>query len=354
MMISEASHKTRIYLVLVCGPPAIGKTKLTDDFHRHVTTIAEHESRPRRSMCSFKIHYDDVIDTRLESQLVENNEWKKARETIQQLVCSLIDSLLEPTTVSSTNTRQKLSQIGEHATSSDRMVVENFTRVLESDLASLDRHRDCREFLILLDDVFYYESMRYALYRALFIRCRECCSSYFSVCLHTSDLDMLTRRNHSRAADRRVSDESIEKIFRRFEQPKEWELPHSHSIEINTSNVLFDLDSLLTRIVDNHETFCAIVSKFRDSMMQTSSDTFVDTNRNLAHESDLILRRLVKEKLSGLQDSNDIGALAKLLAVRKAALFADLKNSDSELFKILTSLNDLNLIETELRCRLYE
>ena len=323
---SECCKKVavKVYLVLICGPPGIGKTVLTNNLYKQATEAAR--------IRSFRIHYDDLIDSQLETTLIEANEWKQEREKIKRLVHQLVNRL--------SNESEMSSQCHE----SVDLVEENFQKILKPDLVSLHDHST---FLILLDDIFYYESMRYRFYRMCFSSDIQCECSFFSVCLRTSKLDTLMVRNRARPVESRVLEKSVENIFGKFEYPKDWEIKHSLLIDIDQT--CLDSASILNEIVSNHDVFIEIVNKFRLSLEKS---VVQDTNRNLSHESDLILRRLVSEKLKSTGEER--GELGKRLSSRKASLLAEIKNSNSDLFKLLSALDDLSSIEIELRCRLFE
>lgn len=87
-------------------------------------------------------------------------------------------------------------------------------------------------------------------------------------------------------------------------------------------------------------------NKQRDRVKEEDA---IANSASLVHQCDLILRRLVSEKMKCC--SGESGAK---LAAKKQKLLAEIRDSDSHLHRALIDLNDHVLVENELRLRLFE
>jgi tRNA uridine 5-carbamoylmethylation protein Kti12 len=69
--------------------------------------------------------------------------------------------------------------------------------------------------VIIVDDIMYLHSMR----RAIYVICRDLSVHHLMIVRVVADLELAMSRNSSRPDSRRISDETIRKIFSRFEEP---------------------------------------------------------------------------------------------------------------------------------------
>lgn len=320
-------------LVLVSGPPGVGKTHLTKALYANLKKRENNESR------ACKIHYDDVLDRRIESELIRQHEWKSSgRDSIRRLVEHLINWLEKtPSSIDS-------SPIDAASSSSIRSDIRaNFARSIGDDYC----HLESGHFVIILDDVFYYASMRHAFYR---LCVDSAATSFYSICLRPRNDELARQRNRSRPADTRVDESSFDHILAKFEYPDETE-PFTRLISVDVDTVIDDrlISSIWNDIRENHERFVAMLHSLRSVQLQKASDAQA-TAASLAHQCDLILRRLIAEKIASVADRAEISRLASTLTARKAQLLADIKNPQSDLHsKLVLLLNDISLVENELR-----
>ena len=210
---TESSFKVKIHLLLISGPPGVGKTQFTCNFYEHLKKTAKN-SNSSSLFVPFKIHYDLILDKQLESELISKHEWKSGREAIKRLVHRLI------TYLSRYRSRSRdLDDIfgGEE----DEVISRNFLKSIRDDFNSLNS-LDLTlvsdvDFFVLLDDIFYYESMRRAFYHMCLEQLEF--SSFFSISLETKSLDVLRERNRTRLDDSRVDEKVLENIYSKFEYP---------------------------------------------------------------------------------------------------------------------------------------
>lgn len=69
--------------------------------------------------------------------------------------------------------------------------------------------------VIIVDDIMYLHSMR----RAIYVICRDLNVHHLMIVRVVADLELAMSRNSSRPDSRRMSDETMRKIFSRFEEP---------------------------------------------------------------------------------------------------------------------------------------
>jgi tRNA uridine 5-carbamoylmethylation protein Kti12 len=341
------SNSTRVSLVLVSGPPGIGKTQFTCAFANFIQTQADHFQ-------PLKLHYDEIIDKQLESRLIESNEWKRGRDAIKQLVQQLIEYLL---LIRPLNTSESLydylARKNETITSVvDSTLKRNFLESIKNLDNSLASQSTDFHYFILLDDNFYYESMRHSFYK---VCCLATNCSYFSICFKTQNVDLLFERNSARELNSRVEKDVLVNIFDKFEYPKEWESKCSMIVEEPIGLSCFDLEAILSAVIANHCTFIEFLDERKKEMPSHITN---DAARSLLHECDLILRKLVREKLNAtmlvVAEKKEIERIGRELATKKTNTLNQIKANDSELYTKLNALSDFNLIENELRSKIFD
>lgn len=345
----------RINLVLLYGPPGIGKSTFKEKLNQHISTLASREQQ--KHIVCVSISYDDIIDKNIESYLINNSNdenesetdslaainkpnWKQGRQLITKLISNLIDHLTDQT---------DFTQIDFCNSSYLVRIYENFKNCMDRQLNNLTRSTELK-YVILLDDLFYYESMRVVLYRLALTK--SC--GYFVYYFKAIDLTLLLERNQTRNSNQKLDDSIIENIFAKIEPPKEWEKEFSHC-------ELVTREPKETNLFKSFETILNGLSQFSLHLEQIKQNEAAsldlarlsyEANKNLIHASDLILRKLIASKLNV---SNEKHLLAKKLNKLKQDVLDDLRVGRSELsFKLsnLYHLNDKQQIENELRSKI--
>ncbi len=336
-----------ISIVLLCGMPASGKSTFGQNL---CNFIYELNSTHGPVYEPFLFSYDSIIDSSLESAIIETLEWKTARLLIKKLIKKFVDYLC----VDSAQQAQSVNDFYNTFHLENNLykaLLSNFLRTAQLNIdnnSHLTHKSNVNHKIVILDDNFYFESMRHEFFKL--ISCLELTkrTAYFCVFFECNKIELLLKRNSKRDLNSRISDEIIQKMFEKFEYQNnrlDYEREFSLTLHIN-EKFKFEKDffiKFLDQLEQNHTCFfnfkSDIVAKDlkKIEMLKLSQES----TKNLLHQCDLILRRLTTEKIS--KSSKD--HLKQILDCKKTIL-NEIKVSESEIFKRFASnINDLNLIE---------
>lgn len=210
---------SELKLVLVSGCPGIGKTTFAKELHEFIWTNGEHSC--------FRISYDEIMENEMENKLIENSEWKAGRAFVKDLIYMLIEYYYYSSSLDCSI--EGLNSFLENRPSKENnmcnLIKEKFVNSIEKDLIRLKQHNKLiTKLIIILDDIFYYESMRHIYFKLAFESTKNNIS-YFSYCIKTMDLNFLFERNLSREKRAQLETSIVENIFSKFEYPNQvdWE-----------------------------------------------------------------------------------------------------------------------------------
>ena len=85
--------------------------------------------------------------------------------------------------------------------------------------------------VIIVDDIMYLHSMR----RAIYVICRDLNVHHLMIVRVFANLELAMSRNSSRMNSSRISDETMRKIFSRFEEPNKSLVHERHSFLVDNS-----------------------------------------------------------------------------------------------------------------------
>ncbi|XP_062382377.1 L-seryl-tRNA(Sec) kinase-like isoform X2 [Sardina pilchardus] len=283
---NETPHRHGICLCLFCGLPAAGKTTLLKALSNHTTLMG---------WTTWSLLYDDLIP----------------QEAFTE-VC--MEAKSQP---HHTNPSQDPSSCG-----SDHEVHQRCMALQKQDLpATLQAPHSQEKILFLLDDNFYYQSMRYEVYQLA----RKYGVGFCQVYLQCPT-ELCVSRNRGRAVP--LSEEVILEMVKRMEPPNplknSWEQNSLtlSSCEEFTNHNLQSLTTLISSAFDNP------LSPFQNDTEKREMDRQSCAN-SVLHQADQACRRLVSKAMLTVREksisSEHLSSLAKELNKSKARVLQDLR-----------------------------
>ncbi|RNA10740.1 L-seryl-tRNA(Sec) kinase [Brachionus plicatilis] len=344
--------------VLVSGPPGIGKTTFCQHLKAYFVKNGEKFASNSVYTRSILISYDEVIDKTIELELINQNlgNWKKSRNLIQILTMHLANYLNQACSENQSSFVDYLTNLDSLSRNENlnEKIIQNFIKTIQKQSSEyMPKSRQNQTFFVffILDDIFYYENMRYTFFKTAL---ESNFSSYYCLSFKAKSIDFLLFRNNSRDPDAKLSESIIRNIFDKFEYPDEvdWEKKFS-KCELIDKNLHFNetlFEELTENLFQNHESFLAMKKEkiYQKQIEEKNRQNGETSCRNLVHQCDLILRRLVKENLVSANRS-ELNLISQKVNARKAQLLEAIKNPESEIHKKIFKLNDLCQIETELK-----
>jgi len=366
--LSTNINSKRTCFLLVSGVPGIGKTTFSQQLSHYIQKRSD-------TFKAFLISYDNIIDTELESFLIANsnnsggtsneetqNEWKQARNFVVYLIKLLVIHL---TMSQAKATLENFIENETHHDSSNQLsfnlktlLTKRFLISIQNDLSQQNQNK--LNNLIVIDDLFYYESMRYSFFKlAIDLEC-----AYVSFCFKSESLELLLERNSNRETPKQLKNSIIKNVWEKFEFPNEniWEINFSR-VELVTKTFKIGESYLSESVVEILDK----MNKFYDFLAERKLNEINKTNRqieseqsfSLIHECDLVLRKLIGEKLSLIGDKKEKNVAAQKFSISKNLILNEIKLDSNDLrTRLMTHLgqNDdkekrICFLENEFRNR---
>uniref|UniRef100_UPI0037E86764 L-seryl-tRNA(Sec) kinase n=1 Tax=Semicossyphus pulcher TaxID=241346 RepID=UPI0037E86764 len=290
-------------LCVLCGLPAAGKSTLAREV---LSTAAQHGWR------ASVVPYDDLIpeqafQTKVEGDGVKLQEMQTEWKLHRQAVLRCIEQVLEKPRV--------LAELP----SSCQINVAAWQQCIQSlqQPEALDRS----PLLFLLDDNFYYPSMRYEVYQLARKYSLGFCQVYLQC-----DLESCISRNQSRSNP--IPTEVILEMVKRLEAPNpqknSWE---TNSISLNTTDNLSNGDiQRLMVLISN--ALSNPLSPVEDNTEQTEADR-LKCATSVVHQADQACRRLISDAMKTARDNQvppeHMRSLAAQLNESKATFLHNLR-----------------------------
>jgi tRNA uridine 5-carbamoylmethylation protein Kti12 len=284
---------------------------------------------------SIVLSYDKILDKKLETEIIndKNDNWKWSRSIIQQLIHSLtcyfqhkkVPFSIEDMKVE-LNKDLLQNELFQKNFELASEIMRNFELCIYSNEVLFKNINKDSCIYLIIDDIFYYESMRHSFYQmAVSLEC-----IYFNLTLKSSNINFLFERNSNRPKMERLSEEIIKNIWSKFEYPHsiEWERNISQTLDTNelesnnTQNICKDIKSGV-------QVFKQIIQKMKDDA--TIRRESREANKNIVHKTDLIMRKIISNELAKHphQSKSDKSNFAKLLNERKNSILKKLKTDES-------------------------
>ncbi|XP_041818528.1 L-seryl-tRNA(Sec) kinase isoform X2 [Chelmon rostratus] len=268
-------------LCVLCGLPAAGKSTLA---RQVLSTAAQHGWR------ASLVPYDDLIpEHAFQTRVVEDavklqrmTEWKLHRQAVLQA----IERFLEKP--------QVLAELPSSCQINGAAWERCIQAVLQPEALDCSQ-ADRAPLLFLLDDNFYYPSMRYEVYQLA----RKYSLGFCQVYLHC-DLEFCINRNQCRSEP--IPTEVILEMVKRLEAPNpqknSWE---TNSISLSTTSNLSKCDiqrvmELISSALSNP------LSPVEDNTEQTEADR-LKCATSVLHQADQACRRRISEAMKTAREN---------------------------------------------------
>ncbi|KAM4525743.1 L-seryl-tRNA(Sec) kinase [Fundulus diaphanus] len=285
-------------LCVLCGLPAAGKSTLTR------TLLGAAAERGWRAAA---VSYDELIPEQAYfTEAEEHTNWKSYRQAVLQS----IEQFLEQ--------HEGVADLP----SSPLLNEASWQLCLQSLLQPEELNPDGAPLLFLLDDNFYYPSMRYEVYQLS----RKLSLGFCQVYLQC-DLETCIRRNQSRP--RPVPVQVIVEMEKRLDSPNPQKNPWEfQSISLNSTNDVSKSD--IQRVIELISTALNNpLSPAEDNTEQQEADR-LKCALSVVHQADQACRRLISEAMKAARESHvpseHMRALAPRLNECKAAFLGDLRH----------------------------
>uniref|UniRef100_A0A3B5L4G7 Phosphoseryl-tRNA kinase n=1 Tax=Xiphophorus couchianus TaxID=32473 RepID=A0A3B5L4G7_9TELE len=287
---AEAAQWSPACLCVLCGLPAAGKSTLT---RRIVGTAAE------RGWRAAVVSYDELIPemayyTDVEEDVImyffilfQHSNWKSYRQAVLQCIEQVLE---QPEVVVELPSNPLINGAA-------------WQPCVQALLQPKESHTDGTPLLFLLDDNFYYPSMRYEVYqlaRKLFF-----CFVYLQC-----DLETCIRRNQSRPKP--IPIKVIMEMEKRLEFPNPQKNPwESQSISLNSTNDVSNqrVMELISVALDNP------LSPAEDNSEQKEADR-LKCATSVVHQADQACRRLISEAMKAARENQVPSEHMRVLAAR--------------------------------------
>ncbi|XP_063291361.1 L-seryl-tRNA(Sec) kinase isoform X1 [Pelobates fuscus] len=324
----EAARPRRLALCLLCGLPASGKSTLAESLRKRASP---HES------VVVVVTYDDVITAASFSEGLarqasgisaepggeETSLWKQFRHLLLQYIEQLIDAflnssgLVQPLCVSEKTWHRFIGCLERQG------LILNAASDVKTSSLTLNIPEN-NSLCLVLDDNFYYQSMRYEVYQLA----RKYSAGFCQIYLHCP-VDCCVMRNRSRACP--VSDQTICLMEQKIEKPNAkkntWE-QNSLIIDSSEKDSMQDskIPDLISQALEN-----PITPVEEDYERKQEQDRAICA-ANILHQADKIYRRLISETMQTIKGTisvEEMKMLAQELQRAKSKLLEKLRQSMS-------------------------
>ncbi|XP_043841505.1 L-seryl-tRNA(Sec) kinase [Dromiciops gliroides] len=336
----EAGSEGQIQLgfCVLCGLPASGKSTLARSLSDQL--------RQKQGWDVAIITYDDIIPEAVlegENAQLPPSQWKSFRHELLMYLEHFLMGIIN---------RCKLSA----PTSRTEVMWESFVDCLKDQglISSGMGKAQCycltnvalsQPLYLILDDNFYYQSMRYEVYQLA----RKYSSGFCQLFLDCP-VESCLERNRQRSKP--VPDETIQLMARKIESPNIQKNAWEHnSLTVRStgsgSEDNIEVTDLLITALKNP------ITCFEENMEQKETDRVI-CSTNILHQADQKFRRIISQTMKKAKDEKVIAYELKLLAEElnklKADFLEDLRQGNSKRISCL----DQNSISDVIRLFHYE
>ncbi|KAM9462990.1 L-seryl-tRNA(Sec) kinase [Clarias gariepinus] len=311
----QSSAGVSVCVCVLCGVPAVGKSTLThtlsEALHTHgwtSVTVSYDQLLPEETLHLHTPHRDEEEE---EAARAETG-WKQHR----QAVLECVDGLLQELTADTPHTH---TGSGGGGSVFERFKVAMEEQQIHSVLQ--DTHSSPQRLVLLLDDNFYYHSMRYQVFQLARRRSAGFCQLYLRC-----PLELCLHRNRVRG--QLVSDDVIIEMAKRIEPPNSEKNPwEKNSVTVDTTHTVThthiqELLQVIFSAVENP------LSPVQDDSEQREADRQLCAC-SVVHQVDQVCRRLVSQAMitarACTQSAEDLKSLARALSEEKSRFLQELR-----------------------------
>ncbi|XP_044521590.1 L-seryl-tRNA(Sec) kinase isoform X1 [Gracilinanus agilis] len=315
---AESEGGYQLGLCVLCGLPASGKSTLARSLSDQL--------RRKQGWDVAVITYDDIIPEAFfegENGPTLSSQWKSFRQELLMYLERFLMTIIN---------RQELSApITRTGGMWERFVdcLKNQGLICsgtgEAQCYSLTNTTLSLPLYLILDDNFYYQSMRYEIYQLA----RKYSLGYCQLFLDCP-VESCLERNKQRSKP--LPDETIQLMARKIESPNIEKNTWEHkSLVIRSrgsgSEDSIEVTDLLTTALKNP------IKCFEENMEQKETDRII-CSTNILHQADQTFRRIISQTMKKAKDEKVIAYKLKLLAEEltklKADFLEDLRHGNSQ------------------------
>ncbi|XP_055338365.1 L-seryl-tRNA(Sec) kinase-like [Paramacrobiotus metropolitanus] len=310
--------KMDIVLVLLCGPPAVGKSTLAKDILTKLSGQCGKTSV--LPVHAYHIEYDRLIP------VIQPLQWKSQRDSVARAIVDVCQFLKVSSSDNSSVSTCALSPLAL------KIMEETDTAVTHAVTHLSDTGRERLSVVFLLDDNFYYRSMRYDIYKLA----ADLQARFGEVFVSTASTETALARNVMRSTS--VTESTITRMLREFEMPnsadKFFEKNFTSIISPWSVEDLTDIVQFIEGLwrdppvrINRHE---------RDCIERETTLAREVTKKSVLHQADCILRKRVSEKcnvINGAKGENNAKLIAFANSCRKSIL-KSLEKSELDYFAL--------------------
>ncbi|XP_062959078.1 L-seryl-tRNA(Sec) kinase isoform X1 [Cynocephalus volans] len=318
-------------LCVLCGLPAAGKSTLA--------RALRHRLRQQRGWAVGVVAYDDVMPDAFLDGASERTPscWKLLRQELLKYLEYFLMAVINGCQMSAPPNRTEAMWESFTTCLKDQDLIFPAAHEAQS-CYLLTKTAASRPLLLVLDDNFYYQSMRYEVYQLARKYSLGFCQIFLDCPLETC-----LQRNGQRP--QALPDETIYLMGKRIEKPNPeknaWE---QNSLTIQSpacsSETSLEVTDLLLIALENP------VKYVEDNMEQKETDRII-CSTNILHKADQTLRRIVSQTMKEAKDEQVLPYNLKLLAEElnklKAEFLEDIKqgNKNYLCFQQTTDISDV-------------
>ncbi|XP_037661238.1 L-seryl-tRNA(Sec) kinase [Choloepus didactylus] len=315
-----ASHGPRkLGLCVLCGLPAAGKSTFA-------RTLG-HRLQQEQGWAVGVVAYDDVMpDAFLEEASAPPlpSQWKLLRQELLKYLEGFLMAVISQCQMSAPPNRTEAMWENFITCLKDQDLISSAMREAQS-CYLLTKLAVSRPLVLILDDNFYYQSMRYEVYQLARKYSLGFCQLFLDCPLETC-----LQRNGQRS--RALPAETIHLMGRKIEKPSPEKNAWEHnSLTIQSpersSEVSQEVTDLLLTALENP------VKYVEDNVQQKETDRII-CSTSVLHQADQTLRRIVSQTMKEAKEEHVLPYNLKLLAEElnklKAEFLEDLRQGNNK------------------------